>query len=81
MPRPLQLALALVLLVLGIPAVHAQSTELLYREKGTFRDARSIRITFADAEGNAEVDPDAFRADATNALREAYETGTSTLIE
>jgi hypothetical protein len=57
-------------------ALHLQ--DLLVREGDWFARGVSIGIAILN---DRHVGPDSFRADATEALREAFETGACTIIE
>ncbi len=61
-----------------VEAWGAQIQETLARETGLLEGGVSIGIALLQ---DRHQTPDAFRADATDALREAYETGTCTILE
>ena len=61
-----------------VEAWGAQVQEALARETGLLEGGVSIGIALLQ---DRHQTPDAFRADATEALREAYETGTCTILE
>ncbi len=61
-----------------VEAWGAQIQETLAQETGLLEGGVSIGIALLQ---DRHQTPDAFRSDATDALREAYETGTCTILE